>query len=166
MTFAAQAVIAIEDTRLLNELRERTDDLSEVAGAADRDFGGAEDHFKSRGQLEPVFQAIFTSAVRICEARQIWRIFSYKNGKDRTAFSDMGNRTTCQFFFINEAATSCAHGPGYRPRTRWSTPKRAIHIADYARRELTISLTLRSRLGGARLVPCRSDAQGRRSCRP
>src|SRR5262249_30394627 len=78
-TFADQAVIAIENTRLLNELRESLQQqtaTSEVLKVIS----------SSPGELEPVFQAMLANAVRLCEAK-FGNLFLHEEGSLRIVAS-------------------------------------------------------------------------------
>jgi GAF domain-containing protein/anti-sigma regulatory factor (Ser/Thr protein kinase) len=68
-TFADQAVIAIENVRLFDEVQARTRELSEALEQQSATSEVLQVISRSPGELEPVFTAMLENAVRICEAK-------------------------------------------------------------------------------------------------
>jgi two-component system, NtrC family, sensor kinase len=68
-TFADQAVIAIENVRLFDEVNARTEDLRESLQQQTATADVLKVISSSPGELEPVFNAMLKNATRICEAK-------------------------------------------------------------------------------------------------
>ena len=148
--FAAQAVIAIENTRLLNELRQRTDDLTVALEQQTATSEVLKVISSSPGDLEPVFNTMLANATRICEAK-IGILFRYEDGA-YTAMATLGV-TPAYAEYLNRGAIR----PG--PTTglgRVASSKQTAHIIDtqaegaYADREPLRVAT--AELGGARTL--------------
>jgi GAF domain-containing protein len=125
--FAAQAVIAIENTRLLSELRQRTGDLSEALEQQTATSEVLKVISSSPGELETVFQTLLENATRICEA----------------AFGSMLQREGDVFrrVALHNAPPAFAQFHNQSPTIQWREvsdlrrvveTKQVIHVADTA----------------------------------
>ena len=122
--FAAQAVIAIENTRLLKELRQRTADLTEALDQQTATSEVLQIISSSPGELEPVFRTLLEKGVRICGAK-----FGILTLYDGNAFRHAALHNAPPDFAATWSHGSfCPHpqsGLGYVART-----KQIAHIDD------------------------------------
>jgi hypothetical protein len=132
--FAAQAVIAIENARLLNELRHRTSDLTErtadLTEALEQQTATSEVLqviSSSPGNLEPVFATMLEKAVRICDAN-FGNIYRW----DGDALHLIATRNTPPAFAA-EARTRSQYRPDPRTITgRMLETRAVVHVVDLA----------------------------------
>ena len=128
--FAAQAVIAIENTRLLNELRQRTTDLTESLEQQTATSEVLQVISSSPGDLQPVFATMLENAVRICDAK-FGNIYRW----DGDALRLVATHNTPPALAEARRRSPIRPRVSRTPSGRMLATKVAVHVADFAAEE-------------------------------
>jgi two-component system NtrC family sensor kinase len=126
-TFADQAVIAIENVRLFDEVQARTKELTESLEQQTATSEVLHVISSSPGELEPVFGTLLENAVRICEAN-FGNLFLYEQGSFRVvamqnpppAYREQWRREPVVLTSENQSL----------PLARLAETKEVLHVAD------------------------------------
>jgi len=151
-TFADQAMIAIENARLFDEVQARTADLQESLRHQTATSEVLQVISRSRGELDPVFQTILASATGICEA-QFGNLFVLQD--------DGGLRCASVFnlpaaFAETFSRHPAIYPPPIDPLGRLVATRRLVHVVDVRQEPAYLtgfpSIVELVQLGGARTI--------------
>jgi two-component system NtrC family sensor kinase len=141
-TFADQAVIAVENARLFDEVQARTRDLQESLQQQTATAEVLQVTSNSPGELQPVFKAVLENATRLCEAR-FGTLFRF----DGDAFYFAADAGTPEAMAEYVRRPGPFQGPAGGMIDRIQKTRQVQHAADYAAEPVP---GVAARLGGAR----------------
>jgi GAF domain-containing protein len=129
-TFADQAVIAIENVRLFDEVQARTRDLSEALEQQTATSEVLQVISSSPGELQPVFEAMLANATRVCGAK-FGTLYLYDGDAfHATAFHNAPPE------FIASRTRAALHPPPDSTLGRAARTRQVAHVVDSTKREV------------------------------